>query len=49
MTLAVLCSQGWDLDQAMETISSRRPVVDFAEVYVNSVERFLQQQVKAGD
>jgi protein-tyrosine phosphatase len=49
MTLAVLCSQGWDLDKAMETISSRRPVVDFAEVYVNSVERFLQQQVKAGD
>lgn len=49
MTLAVLCSQEWDLDQAMETISSRRPVVDFAEVYVNSVERFLQQQVKAGD
>ena len=49
MTLAVLCSQGWDLDKAMETISSRRPVVDFAEVYVNSVEKFLQQQVKAGD
>ena len=48
MTLALLCSQGWDLDTAMETISSRRPVVDFAEVYVNSVERFLQQ-VKAGD
>lgn len=49
MTLAVLCSQGWDLDDAMETISSRRPVVDFAEVYVNSVERFLQQQVESGD
>jgi len=49
MTLAVLCSQGWDLNQAMETISSRRPVVDFAEVYVNSVERFLAQQVESGD
>ena len=44
MTLAVLCSQGWDLAAAMETISSRRPLADFAEVYVNSVERFLQQQ-----
>jgi protein-tyrosine phosphatase len=44
MTLAVLCSQGWDLETAMETISSRRPLADFAEVYVNSVEKFLQQQ-----
>jgi protein-tyrosine phosphatase len=49
MTLAVLCAQGWDMDEAMRTISSRRPVVDFADVYVNSVERFLQQQVQAGD
>jgi len=49
MTLAVLCSQGWQLKDAMQTISSRRPVVDFAEVYVNSVEQFLQQQVRAGD
>ena len=44
MTLAVLCAQGWDLGTAMETISSRRPQADFAEVYVNSVEKFLQQQ-----
>lgn len=44
MTLAVLCSQGWDLETAMATISSRRPLADFAEVYVESVERFLQQQ-----
>jgi protein-tyrosine phosphatase len=49
MTLALLCSQGWELQDAIETISSRRPVVDFADVYVNSVERFLQQQVRAGD
>src|SRR5215470_12485707 len=49
MTLAVLCSQGWELDDAIETISSRRPVVDFAEVYVNSVEKFLRQQVESGD
>ena len=44
MTLAVLCSQGWDLETAMQTIASRRPLADFAEVYVNSVERFLQQR-----
>ena len=47
MTLAVLCSQGWEMETAMRTIASRRPVVDFADVYVESVERFLQQQVKA--
>ncbi|HJT69324.1 MAG TPA: dual specificity protein phosphatase [Terriglobales bacterium] len=45
MTLAVLCSMGWEMGTAMETISARRPVVDFADVYVNSVENFLQAQV----
>jgi protein-tyrosine phosphatase len=49
MTLALLCSQGWDLQDAMQAISSRRPVVDFAEVYVNSVEKYLQEYVRAGD
>lgn len=44
MTLAVLCSQGWDLQAAMQTISSRRPLADFADVYVESVENFLLQQ-----
>jgi protein-tyrosine phosphatase len=44
MTLAILCAQGWELGAAMETISSRRPLADFAEVYVSSVEKFLQQQ-----
>jgi protein-tyrosine phosphatase len=48
MMLAVLCSEGWEIADAIELISARRPVVDFAEVYVNSVERFLQQQVRAG-
>ena len=28
-------------------IEAKRPVVDFAEVYVNSVQGFLQDQVKA--
>lgn len=47
MTLAVLTSLGWKIDQAMQLIEVRRPVVDFAEVYVESVQRFLEQQVKA--
>jgi protein-tyrosine phosphatase len=42
MTLAVLGSMGWDLDEAMELIETRRPVADFADVYVRSVERFLE-------
>jgi protein-tyrosine phosphatase len=47
MTLAVLCSQGWELEDAMRTIVSRRPVVDFADVYVKSVENYLEKQVKS--
>jgi protein-tyrosine phosphatase len=49
MTLALLCSKGWELAPAIETILARRPVVDFADVYVNSVDNFLQQQVRSGD
>jgi len=48
MTLAVLCSMGWAQEAAKELIMKRRPVVDFADVYVRSVERFLDQQVRAG-
>jgi protein-tyrosine phosphatase len=47
MTLAVLCSLGWKLGEAMQLIESRRPVVDFADVYVRSVQNFLEQQVRA--
>ena len=47
MTLAILCSLSWKLAEAMQLIEARRPVVDFANVYVGSVEKFLQQQVKA--
>ena len=43
MTLAVLGAMGWDLDDAMELIQARRPVVDFADVYVKSVKNYLQQ------
>ncbi len=41
MALAVLGSMGWELEDAMQLIEGRRPVADFAEVYVESVERFL--------
>jgi protein-tyrosine phosphatase len=47
MTLAVLCSLGWKLGEAMQLIENRRPVVDFADVYVRSVQNFLEQQVRA--
>ena len=49
MSLAILCAQGWEIEHAIQTITARRPVVDFADVYVESVEKFLQQQVKAAD
>ena len=45
MTLAVLCSMGWSLNDAMELIEGRRPVADFADVYVESVEKFLQEEM----
>jgi protein-tyrosine phosphatase len=41
MALAVLGSMGWNLEDAMNLIETRRPVADFADVYVESVERFL--------
>ena len=41
MTLAVLGSMGWSIEDAMEMIQGKRPVADFAEVYVQSVENFL--------
>jgi len=44
MTLAILCSLGWDLEDAMRLLEARRPVVDLADVYVRSVKRYLQQQ-----
>jgi protein-tyrosine phosphatase len=48
MTLAILCSLSWKMAEAMQLIEARRPVVDFANVYVGSVEKFLQLQVRAG-
>jgi predicted protein tyrosine phosphatase len=47
MTLAVLCAIGWELEPAMVLIETRRPVVDFADVYVESVRRFLESRVES--
>jgi len=42
MTLAVLCALDWKIDDAMRLIETRRPAADFADVYVESVRRFLE-------
>ena len=41
MTLAVLGAMGWDPEAAMVLIETRRPEADFADVYVESVRRYL--------
>lgn len=41
MALAILCSRGWPMEKALEVMEDRRPVVDFAPVYVDSVRRYL--------
>jgi protein-tyrosine phosphatase len=47
MTLAVLCAMGFEIEAAMVLIETRRPVVDFADVYVESVRRFLDSRVES--
>ena len=42
MTLAVLRAMGWPLEDAIESIEVQRPVADFAQVYVESVEDFMK-------
>jgi protein-tyrosine phosphatase len=42
MTLAILRVLGWPLEKAKATIQERRYVVDFADVYVESVEEFIR-------
>jgi protein-tyrosine phosphatase len=44
MTLAILGRMGWDVNEAMRAIQSKRPVVDWAEVYVGSVRKYLDGQ-----
>ena len=48
MALALLRVQGWDLYEAMDLIEDKRPVVDFADVYVRSVEDFMRNYAGAG-
>lgn len=42
MTLAILRVLGWPLEKAKDVILARRYVVDFADVYVESVEAFVR-------
>jgi len=42
MGLALLCTLGWKIKDALRLIETRRPQADFAVVYVRSVERFLE-------
>ena len=49
MTLAVLRALGWSLDDAQELIQKRRYVVDFADVYVQSVEDFVRVYQEADE
>jgi protein-tyrosine phosphatase len=42
MALALLGSMGWTVEEGMKLIEKRRPVADFADVYVRSVEKFLE-------
>jgi len=42
MTLAVIRALGFSLQDAVGMIESRRHVVDFADVYVRSVEDFMK-------
>lgn len=42
MTLAILRILGWSLEDALDRIQERRYVVDFADVYVQSVEGFVK-------
>ena len=48
MTLAVLRAMGWPLQDAIEIIETQRPVADFAQVYVESVEEFMKSYEAAG-
>jgi protein-tyrosine phosphatase len=49
MTLAVLCSMGWNVEKAMRHMRACRPCVSFPDVYVTSVERYLGLDQTAED
>jgi len=44
MTLALLRRMGWPLKKAMKTILEKRYVVDWADVYVKSVEEYIRNR-----
>lgn len=48
MTLAILRSMGWSLERAMEHVQAERPVVDWADIYVWSVEEFMRTDNNRG-
>jgi hypothetical protein len=35
---------GWKVEAAMDLIEAKRPTADFADVYVRSVEKFLNRR-----
>jgi protein-tyrosine phosphatase len=43
MTLAILRSLGYELNAALDLLEARRHVVDMADVYVRSVEEFMEK------
>lgn len=47
MTLAVLCTMGWEMEEAMLTIERLRPEIEFVEVYVESVREYLREYQQA--
>jgi protein-tyrosine phosphatase len=47
MALAVLRAQGWSLLDAVKVIEEKRDVVDFADVYVLSVQEFMRSYEEA--
>lgn len=47
MTLAVLVALGWQLEDALAVMEARRPVVDFPDVYVESVKKYLRKAAAA--
>ena len=42
MTLALMRALGFGLQEAITIIEARRPVADFADVYIQSVENFMR-------
>src|SRR5205085_12541643 len=48
MALALLRARGLSLEEAAALIITRRPIADLADVYVESVERYIQRRERQG-